>query len=47
MKYNVLTILLVVLGLAAIQGCDILYARAVYGDWTCGLPGVHCRKFVK
>ena len=28
-------------------GClSLLYAQLVYDDWTCGLPGVECRKVV-
>jgi hypothetical protein len=29
---------------AACLSC--LYAQFVYGDWTCGLPGVECRKVI-
>lgn len=29
-------------------GClSLLYAQLVYNDWTCGLPGVECRKVTK
>lgn len=24
-----------------------LYAHCTYGDWTCGLPGVECRKLTE
>lgn len=30
----------------ALACASLLYAQLVYGDWTCGLPGVECRKVV-
>lgn len=37
--------ILIFLALAlAVASC--FYAQLVYGDWTCGLPGVECRKVI-
>lgn len=30
----------------ALACASCFYAQLVYGDWTCGLPGVECRKVV-
>lgn len=30
--------------LVLVLAASLLYARLTYGDWTCGLPGVQCRK---
>jgi hypothetical protein len=35
-------ILIGLFGACEVASC--FYARWVYSDWKCGLPGVHCRK---
>ena len=30
----------------ALSVASCFYAQLVYGDWTCGLPSVECRKVV-
>lgn len=36
---------LLLLGIVLIcTSISCLYGHWVYGDWTCGLPSVHCRK---
>ena len=39
-----LTTLIVLAIMLAAASC--LYAQLVYDDWTCGLPGVECRKII-
>lgn len=33
--------------LAVVLGASCAYARWVYGDWKCGMPGVKCRKVTR
>lgn len=41
------TAVAILLFVVLVCGClSALYAQLVYGDWTCGLPGVECRKVV-
>lgn len=28
-------------------GAGVLYGKWMYGDWKCGMPGVHCRRIAK
>lgn len=40
------TILLIVI-VGIVLGLSAARAHWAYGDWKCGMPGVHCRKLVK
>lgn len=40
-------VIAIMIFVALAVGClSLLYAQLVYDDWTCGLPGVECRKVV-
>ena len=46
-KLTWLEIAVLVLLLLACMGISCLYAHFTYGDWTCGLPSVECRKVMR
>lgn len=43
-NFAALAIFVFIVFAIAIASC--FYAQLVYGDWTCGLPGVECRKVI-
>lgn len=41
---KILAVSILVAIAAVLLGFSVGYARWMYGDWKCGMPGVQCRK---